>query len=654
MSAPPPGYATAAPVYRDGGWHPFPLPRGQKTPPPVGITGEDGRDPTSDDIDAWCHQYPTGNVGLRMSTTTIGIDVDDYGDKDGAATLKALEATYGPLPPTWHSTSRGKGVSSIRFYSIPDGVKFPGVLGSSIEMIQKHHRYSLVAPSVHPETGERYRWWTPDDVQSTKPPQVAQLPPLPDRWVQGLRIDKVPQTGTQTPIGAPLRGTPLADDDSIAERINRDHHWHDVLTADGWHIDHHKGTESRWTRPGKASGTSGVLHEPDGPFNVFTADTTTVGALQQSWADRDGVCWSYSMFGYLAATRHNGDRSATAREYRAKVAAVDVQLRTYATAPIARAVIDGDEAAQGSTGDTQLLEMLVNWEHLWAQDPTDADWLAEPVLARGRSTAIYAPGGTGKSLFVLWLCAQLATGGPGLTGHPLTPIHVLYLDYEMTEADLTERLETMGFGPDTDLTRLHYALLPTIAPADAEEGGKAITRLAELVGADLVIIDTFSRAVQGDENDADTVRNWYRCTGIHLKAAGRAFARIDHAGKDVSKGQRGSSAKNDDVDVVWSLTAADNGFTLDAKKRRMGWVPETVALAQHDTPQLHYSVAARLDPPGTTKVIADLEELGVGVSASYRFAAQALKDAGRGVRNDLVRAAVKARSRRLQGVRPNV
>ena len=45
------------------------------------------------------------------------------------------------------------------------------------------------------------------------------------------------------------------------------------------------------------------------------------------------------------------------------------------------------------------------------------------------------------------------------------PIHVLYLDYEMTRADLRERLEDMGYGPDADLKRLHYALLPDLRPA---------------------------------------------------------------------------------------------------------------------------------------------------------------------------------------------
>jgi hypothetical protein len=302
------------------------------------------------------------------------------------------------------------------------------------------------------------------------------------------------------------------------------------------------------------------------------------------------------------------------------------------------------ETDPASAYDAGLMNMLVDWPTFWKREETAATWVAEPVLAEGRAHAIYAPGGTGKSLFSLWLAAALASGRAGLDGHPLTPRRVLYLDYEMTQDDLLERLAAMSYDETCNLSNLSYALLPSLPPADAPEGGKAIARMAQLVDAELVILDTFSRAVSGDENDADTVRNFYRWTGLHLKAEGRAFCRIDHAGKDIEKGQRGSSAKNDDVDVVWQMVKADGGFRLTAKKRRMGWVPETVALMQYDEPNLHYKVAATIDPAGTDKVVRDLDDLGVPTMASARTAAKSLKDAGRGARDQLVRAAQKRRS----------
>lgn len=312
---------------------------------------------------------------------------------------------------------------------------------------------------------------------------------------------------------------------------------------------------------------------------------------------------------------------------------------------------DPEYAEAAVLGDAELRQQLVNWPTFWQRREVQADWLCEPVLARGRAHAMFAPGGTGKSLFSLWLAAAIATGRQGLLGWPVTRRKVLYLDYEMTEDDLRERLEEMGYDETSDLSDLHYMLLPGIASADTPEGGKTIATIAAMCGAELVIIDTFSRAVQGDENDADTVRAFYRWTGIHLKAAGLAFCRIDHAGKDVDKGQRGSSAKNDDVDVVWRMKKAGGAsFDLHATKRRMGWIPEDVALMQYDEPHLHYKVADDVPPMGTERVIRTLETLGVSPLASGREAATVMRQAGETARNELIRAAQKVRKRQASGV----
>lgn len=293
--------------------------------------------------------------------------------------------------------------------------------------------------------------------------------------------------------------------------------------------------------------------------------------------------------------------------------------------------------------------ILIDWAEFWTVDHSHAEWLVEPIIAAGRSHALFAPGGTGKSLMALWMAARAATGYMGFSSARREPIDVLYLDYEMTTADLSERLESMGYGPETDLSHLHYALLPAIAPLDEPEGGKAVIELAQATNATLVVIDTFSRAVHGDENDADTVRSWYRWTGLHLKAEGRAFVRVDHAGKDLDRGQRGSSAKNDDVDVVWRMTKGDgDAFALKAVKRRMGWVPDEVKVMRHDDPLRYSLVDGFVYPAGTSDMVATLIALGVPSSASTRDATNALKAADKGARRAVVVAAMRHRRESIE------
>ena len=304
---------------------------------------------------------------------------------------------------------------------------------------------------------------------------------------------------------------------------------------------------------------------------------------------------------------------------------------------------NGDHAPE--TEDESLLAMLIAWPDFWAQDHGEAEWIAEPIIPAKRSVALFAPGGTGKSLLSLWICAKLATGTDPFAGTEREPINVLYLDYEMTNDDLAERLAQMGYD-GVDMTHLHYALLPSLPGLDQPEGGKAVVRLAQLVDADLVVIDTFGRAVHGDENDADTVRSWYRWTGIHLKHDGRAFLRVDHAGKDITKGQRGTSAKNDDVDVVWQMTVKeDHTYALIAKKRRMGWIPESVKLELDDDDIMRFNLLGDIDvyPTGTAEMAATLDRLQIPNTASARQAARAVRDAGLRGRNEVIRSAQKYR-----------
>jgi len=186
LDQPTPGpYATAAPTYWAAGWRGIlPLPENAKTPVPKGYTGSTGAWPSYPDIQAWTEDRGHGNIALRLPPDVLGIDVDHYGNKPGGAVLAALEQQLGALPATWRTTSRDDGVSGIRLYRIPAGLRWPGVLGPGIETIRHEHRYAVTWPSIHP-TGGTYRWITPDGATALGVvPTIDDLPDLPDMWVQ--------------------------------------------------------------------------------------------------------------------------------------------------------------------------------------------------------------------------------------------------------------------------------------------------------------------------------------------------------------------------------------------------------------------------------------------------------------------------------------
>ncbi len=101
---------------------------------------------------AWWH-HGDHNIGAIVPAVHVVLDVDPR--NGGDASLKALLATYGPLPPTlcvrtggggWHYWFRHPDAHALSSRVVPGlDVKRPG-------------GYVVMPPSVHPESGRSYEW----------------------------------------------------------------------------------------------------------------------------------------------------------------------------------------------------------------------------------------------------------------------------------------------------------------------------------------------------------------------------------------------------------------------------------------------------------------------------------------------------------------
>ncbi|MBL8926334.1 MAG: bifunctional DNA primase/polymerase [Pseudonocardia sp.] len=199
-------YDDAAEIYEMG--HLWPIPVEGKSRPVGGATGYDGT-VTPAKVAAWLDSDPVkrakagrghrmDNIGLRHQLT-LAIDVDHgYGDKDGVAQLAAFAAERGlpPLPATWSSTARGDDSPSRQYvYRIPEDVRLKTKPCKSVELCCWHHRYTVCAPSVHPDTGAEYAWYLPGEPgvpptwgeRTTRYPRAEVFPELPAEWFAALR-----------------------------------------------------------------------------------------------------------------------------------------------------------------------------------------------------------------------------------------------------------------------------------------------------------------------------------------------------------------------------------------------------------------------------------------------------------------------------------
>ena len=182
------------------------------------VSGHHGGSATPlDDVTraAWRRDHPTANVGVVLPDGVLGLDVDAYGPKPGAATLAALVAAHGVLPPTWRSSARD-APSGIYLFAVPLDLPLRHVeswiredFGAGLDVIHHANRFVQVYPSVHPSAGNgggpaRVMWHSPDGEPARNTagwPSVDGLPPLPDGWTAAIRA-AVDRPGASIPGGA--------------------------------------------------------------------------------------------------------------------------------------------------------------------------------------------------------------------------------------------------------------------------------------------------------------------------------------------------------------------------------------------------------------------------------------------------------------------
>lgn len=290
---------------------------------------------------------------------------------------------------------------------------------------------------------------------------------------------------------------------------------------------------------------------------------------------------------------------------------------------------------------------FLDWKTI-LNDITEQTWLIEPIIPEGRAVAIYAKGGAGKSLLALDIALAVATGQPW-AGAAVKKRNVLYLDYEMTEDDVRDRVLEFGYTRWQDLDGLKYWLHPDLKGLDTPEGAQELAEWCAREQIEFVVVDTVARAVEGPENDNDTFRGVGRYAGQALKRQGISYLRLDHAGKSRDKGQRGASAKNDDVDLVWRMDIKEDGkvVRLTREKTRLGVIPAYVNIDRYEANGLMiHSLPMEQISKDALTVLKELERIGVSEDATVRESAELFRAAGNSVRNHYLREAVKWRKKK--------
>lgn len=552
--------------YLEAGWPMVTaMPQGKKFPPLSDNTGRKVFHARQIGL-AGYEWDETNNLGLVLATEAsagfdlIALDVDQYNDKTGADNLEELEEELGSLDlyNVVRSTRRGIDSRSAQyFFKAPKGYEYEGKACAGVEIVQAHHRFSAVYPSV--VDGMGYRWYLAQD--ETEIPNVDDLPWLPEAWldhlIKGNAKDpehkaNVANFGTAvTWLKARVMG-------GAAEALEVD--WgqssprHDIM----------HGKVRQLVCRAVFNGRPGLIATLKKLQRDFTHQLKSTGDFTP---DREGEFKKsvVSAVGYAKGQVDIGEvADVNWRELDERVGGVAncampdfaqwLGLNADDTATTEAEATGEDESKPTAHGLIDLSAILNGtYEPLQPTVGQLSDGTA--WLYPGEIHDIHGYSGSGKSWVGLGLAAQEIKAGNG----------VLWVDYEQSPAIVVGRLRDLGLTVEEISERFGY-MRPESFPFTGTAAEKEYSAVLEANPFSLVVLDgvnqSFSLAGY-DTHSTDDANAWHRLVPLKAAKYGAAVVQIDHTVKnkegDVTHAY-GAQAKRSNVAVSIGAVATQQAL----------------------------------------------------------------------------------------------
>lgn len=149
---------------------------------------------------------------------------------------------------------------------------------------------------------------------------------------------------------------------------------------------------------------------------------------------------------------------------------------------------------------------ITTWKEFESREFPANAWRVNGFIPLSGVTIIAAPSGEKKSWVVMGLARAIASGEPFL-GSPdfsVQQAKVLYIENETPPGEVQRRGKMIGFGDDIFVSTEECPLL------DNDEGVNELFKIVIAQGIGVVIIDTFRSVVGIKENEAETIRAFFK------------------------------------------------------------------------------------------------------------------------------------------------
>jgi AAA domain len=248
---------------------------------------------------------------------------------------------------------------------------------------------------------------------------------------------------------------------------------------------------------------------------------------------------------------------------------------------------------------------------LWFADLSEAsqhDHIVKDLLLAQTLSVVYGESNSGKTFWLLDLALTIAHGDTW-RGRRCAKGLVIYVAGEGA-ASVRDRVAAFRIA-NPEVRGLPFAIIPyAVDFLDHESVGVLIEtiRVAEIESGEkiaLVCVDTFARAVAGgDENSAQDVGVAVAQADRIRNETGACVAFVHHAGKDASKGARGSSALRAAVDTEIMIEGQTGQRCAVISKQRdlesgqrlpFELVPVVIGTHHEDQTQIHSCVVKHVE-----------------------------------------------------------
>lgn len=232
---------------------------------------------------------------------------------------------------------------------------------------------------------------------------------------------------------------------------------------------------------------------------------------------------------------------------------------------------------------------------------TPPTFLLEPWLTTPSYNLLYATRGLGKTYFCMAVALAIANGTSMLEWRAPSPAKVLYVDGEVGGSEMQLRLNQLSNGLPLKYDNLYIISTPDVVcrgmNAPSLTSGlwqkTIVDWLMEHKDVKLIIFDNVSTLFDGvDENSKEEWDGPNRFMKT-LRSLGFSTILVHHAGKDADNGPRGTSSREDAVNMSMRLSKIAGHKEEDGCRFKLTWtksrsihgdaiMPRTLELVQCD------------------------------------------------------------------------